>query len=310
LKYSKRYLTKIVFYGFQRAVSSLIWPLYGFQERFFPKNQARILMYHCVSDFPCEKAIPYDNVPPELFKTHMKILASEHYNVISLRVLAKAIESKQDIPPRTITITFDDGYKNNYLNAFPILENMGFCATFFLIVNAINKRQPFEHLLWDTASRRHFLRHPESRLPFNWREVQEMARNGMEFGSHGLTHRSIGYLEPEAARREIFESKAVLENAISKKVKCFSYPFGSHIYSDFNAQTEGILRDAGYEGACTTEIGAVSKGNSVYELRRIPIRETDNSTAFKQKIVGAYDWVGSCKRMFQRNMKRVDRIMW
>ena len=267
-------------------------------------------MYHCVSDFPCEKDIPYDNVPPELFKIHMGILASERYNVISLGVLAKAIETRQNIPPQTIAITFDDGYKNNYLNVFPILKDMGFCATFFPIVNAIGKQQPFEHLLWDAASRRHFQKHPESRLPLNWREVQEMAKYGMEIGSHGLTHKSIGYLEIDSARREIFESKEMLEDAISSRIRCFAYPFGSAIYNDYNAHTTNILRDAGYEGACTTEIGAVAKGDSVYELQRIPLRETDNSAAFKQKIVGAYDWVGVWKRMFQRNIKRVDRVMW
>ena len=310
LQYSKRYLAKKAFYGFQRAVSALIWPFYGFQGCFFPRNQARILMYHNISDLPREKGIPYDNVPPELFRTHMEILASGPYNIISLGALAKAIETKQDIPPKTIAITFDDGYKNNYLNAFPILKDMGFCATFFLIVNAISKQQPFEHLLWDEASRRHFLRHPESRLPLNWKEAQKMVQCGMEIGSHGLTHRSIGYLEPEAARREIIESKEILEDAISSKVKCFSYPFGSVVYKDYNVHTADILRDTGYEGACTTEIGAVAKGDPVYELRRIPVRETDNSAAFKQKIFGAYDWVGVWKRMFQRNMKRVDRVIW
>jgi|APSaa5957512622_1039677.scaffolds.fasta_scaffold09713_2 peptidoglycan/xylan/chitin deacetylase (PgdA/CDA1 family) len=267
-------------------------------------------MYHCVSNFPHEKDIPYDNVPPELFRTHMQILASEHYNVISLSALAKKIETKQNIPQKTIAITFDDGYKNNYQNAFPILEDMGFCATLFLIVNAIDKQQPFEHLLWDEISQKHFLGHPESRLPLNWGEVREIAQSGMEIASHGLTHRSIGYLEPEEARKEIFESKEILENAISNEVKCFSYPFGSVVYNDYNSHTADILIEAGYEGACTTEIGAVAKSDSVYELRRIPVRETDNSTAFKQKIVGAYDWVGSWKRMFQRNMKRVDRVMW
>ena len=137
-----------------------------------------------------------------------------------------------------------------------------------------------------------------------------MAQYGMEIASHGLTHRSIGYLEPEEARREIFESKKILENAISNEVKCFSYPFGSVVYNDYNARTADILKEAGYKGACTTEIGAVAKGDPVYELRRIPVRETDDLAAFKQKLFGAYDWVGVWKRIFQNRMKRVDRVMW
>ena len=267
-------------------------------------------MYHSISRLPSENETPYDNVSPELFKAHMRILRSSGFHTLKLQHLLEKIRTGHDVPPKSVVITFDDGYKNNYLYAFPVLRELGFSAAFFLIAGAIGQQKPFEHLLWDGPARAHFQMYPESRLPLDWKEVRELEDCDMEIGSHGLTHRSLGHLNIASARREIIQSKKVLEKELSNKVRHFSYPFGSRAYGDYDVHTRHILMDAGYLSACTTEIGPVLSGDSTYELKRIPIRETDTPTHFRQKIEGAFDWVQQCKSQFQKRVKRIDQVMW
>ena len=309
MPYSKRYLAKRAFYSFQTAISTLIWPYFKVRETTFPKNQARILMYHCVSDFPHEKEIPYDSVPPDLFQTHMNILEQDCFNVISLGDLAIILKENRTIPPKTISITFDDGYKNNYLNAFPILEDMGFKATFFVIAGGMGMNKPFQHLLWDESIESHFHKVPESRLPMKWMEVRELRNRSHEIGSHGMTHRSIGNLQYKQGLEEIIRSKKAIEEAISASVTLFSYPYGAKSYNDFNKRTEPMLRDVGYTAACTGEIGSVSNGTGLYELSRIPVRETDTPFRFRQKLSGAFEWINPFKRAFQSAIPRIDKVL-
>lgn len=266
-------------------------------------------MYHNTADFPREKYVPYDNVPPALFERQMGVLTKDSYNVVTLGELIRIMRNKGGIPPKTVVITFDDGYKSNYLGAFPILKKMGLRATFFLIADSIGMDQPFRHLLWDERAVRTFHKYPETRLPLNRNEVSTLLSYGNEIGSHGMTHRSIGNLKLTDARVEIAGSKAILEKATDAVVNLFSYPFGSKNYNDFNSETSVMLKDAGYECACTGEIGAITDQSEPYELPRIPIRETDTPFFFRQKVTGSFDWVSIFKTAFQNKMPRIDKVL-
>jgi peptidoglycan/xylan/chitin deacetylase (PgdA/CDA1 family) len=304
----KRYIAKSAFYKLQRYISALIAPYVIARQRLLNRNDARILMYHSISNFPPEKDVPYDNVPPALFERQMCRLSEGNFNVVRLSNLIDIIEKGENIPPKTIVITFDDGYKNNFLNALPVLKKLKLTGTFFLIADRIGKNEPFPHLLWDNPSREFFSQFPESRLPISWDEARKLKSHNMEIGSHGLSHQSIGHMELKQAKLEIFDSKRILEHELSASVHTFSYPFGSMTYSDYTATTNNLLFDAGYIGACTTEIGPVINGSNLYELKRIPIRENDTLPIFEQKLMGAYDWVNISKRFFQRTVTRIDQV--
>lgn len=307
--YSKRYLLKFAFYRFQWMISSLMWPWFLVKEKCFPSNEARILTYHCISKFPQEKEIPYDNVDPHLFDAHMKVLKQESFNVIGLVELVQMLKTCQNIPPKSVVITFDDGYRNNYLNALPTLKKFGYKATFFIIAGGIGIEKPFQHLLWDKAAGNHFRANPESRLPMNVAELQHLKKCGHEIGSHGLSHRSIGNLSLKEGVREVVRSKEILAEVIGGHVSFFSYPFGSRKYNDFSRITTSILRNSGYEAACTSDIGAVSHRNNPYELPRIPVRENDRPFRFRQKLYGAFDWVNPFKNAFQKMAPRIDKAI-
>ena len=290
----------------QYVVSTLIYPFYkARQEKWI--NQARIITYHNVSEFPSERQIPYDNVSPSLFERHMSILSEEGYNVVHMGKMIKLLNSG-NIPPKTIAITFDDGFKNNYLNAVPILLDKGFKATFFIIAGSIGDKVPFRHLLWDDRAKSYVSEHPESRLPMNAKELVELRTLGMEIGAHGLSHRSIGNLDSQSAWEEITNSKMVLEEHLKTPIHLFAYPFGARAYNDFNRATADMLKQAGFSGVCVSDIGSVGIDTDPYELPRIPIREKDNERLFRQKIAGAYDWVNFFKDAFQRKAARIENV--
>lgn len=265
-------------------------------------------MYHSTCQFPREREIPYDNIFPGLFKEHLRILKQGRFRVILLRELISLIQGNESIPPRTIVITFDDGYKNNVLNAFPLLQQVGFRATFFLIAGAIGAKKPFRHLLWDSASRICQSKNPFARVPMTWDDACELVLDGNDLGSHGMTHRSLGRMTPKESSAEILESKNMIERRTNISVTSFSYPFGSIVYGDLNESLQDALAESGYGCACATEIGPVKSTDNLFQLKRIPVREQDTPFFFKQKLIGAYDWVNRGKRFFQSHFPRIDKV--
>ena len=105
-----------------------------------------ILMYHSINPHsdPCVARLI---VSPQCFQRQMRFLKDNRYNVVTLKTLAELIKNKKKIPPRTLAITFDDGYKDNYTYAFPILKGYSLPATIFLILNEIGRPQN-DRLSW------------------------------------------------------------------------------------------------------------------------------------------------------------------
>ena len=108
-----------------------------------------IFMYHSVSflfEAPFSNAV---RIRPSIFAKQMQYLKDHHYQVVDLDVLFQKVIEGEKLSPKTIAITFDDGYLDNYVNAFPILKFYQFPATFFLITGSIGKDPKF--MTWDQA---------------------------------------------------------------------------------------------------------------------------------------------------------------
>jgi len=114
-----------------------------------------------------------------------------------------------------VAVTFDDGYDSVYTDAFPELETRRIPATVFAVVGAIGG-----HNTWDVRLSLKRARH------LSWTQVEELARLGIEFGSHGLTHRDLTALGEDALREELVVSKRTLEEHTGKRVEAIAYPFG------------------------------------------------------------------------------------
>ncbi len=220
-----------------------------------------ILMYHYIS-VPPPDADKYRldlSVTPDNFAAQMAYLAAQGYHTIRVQDLTSyLLHGTPALPPKPIVLTFDDGYVDNYQNALPILRKYKFTATFFIITQFIDDNRP-GYLTWD--------------------QVEEMAIEGMEIGSHTLDHVDL-YGKPRAYQvTEIDGSKLMIESRIGTPVKSFCYPSGK-----FDLRTISVLRSGGYLGATTEIQGTLQSTANIYELRRIRIRGSYSVAEFAHWI--------------------------
>jgi peptidoglycan/xylan/chitin deacetylase (PgdA/CDA1 family) len=205
-------------------------------------------MYHYISSPPAgADAIRRDlSVPPERFASHLQALRDVGYQSITLRRLFDHLMRGQPLPEKPVIITMDDGYVDNYSNAFPVLREQGFSASFFVITDFVNEQRP-EYMSWD--------------------QLREMAAAGMEVGCHSRNHpnlsgRSVDYLVWQALGcKESFE----LEMGFHPRF--ISYPSGL-----YDQRTIDVFYSAHYWGGLTSHQGDRQSSSRPFELRRLRVR--------------------------------------
>ncbi len=171
-------------------------------------------------------------------------------------------------PHKSVVITFDDGYMDNYESALPILREYNFPATVFVVSSLVGKTNN-----WMRADG-----YPEKPL-MGWHEIEKMKGNGITVGSHTVNHYHLSHLSLEDAKREIEDSKKFLEDKLGIPINHFAYPHG-----DMNESIMNMVKEAGYRTACLTRSGFNSKELNLFELRRLEIYGTDSIWQFAIKL--------------------------
>lgn len=221
-----------------------------------------ILMYHHVAQAP-PRGVPsrYMFVSPRLFRLHMRMLKLMGYKGCSMADLGPYLGGEKT--GKVVGITFDDGYRNVYENALPVLHAHGFTSTTYFV-----SRQVGGYNLWDAE-----------RMPrddcMSLAELREWAAHGQEVGAHTLDHVRLGDLPPAEARRQIEGSKAELEDMVGRPVEAFSYPYGSH-----NDRVAETAREAGYATATTTVKAKATAADDPMRLPRLTAKRTDDPLRF------------------------------
>ncbi len=266
------------------------------------KSTATILAYHEISDLPRNlRGLYAYNVTPAAFSEQMEYLHSQNYFVMKLEDLISCLVDNREIPGKAVVITFDDGYKNHYTNAVPVLRRHNYPATIFLATDYIGRNRVFP---WFDALSSHNRQSKESWAPLSWEEVGDLSEAGMTFGSHTCSHANLRKMSIREFDKEIEKSKKVIEEKIDIPVNLFSYPFSfpkyRRRYSNLIQGTRETLLRAGFVGACTTIIGTNSAEGDPFCLKRIQIKNTDDVFSFKAKVEGADNWVGLSQKMYQK----------
>lgn len=241
----------------------------GVPAELFPDEQLRtvqvpVLMYHYLSEVPIDADIYRRDlsVTPDLFAAHLDRIAAEGYTVIRLYDLAAYLLQGTPLPPKAVVITFDDGYRDNYENAFPLLHERNMTATFFVVMEFINRERP-EYLTWPM--------------------VQEMAAAGMSFEAHGVDHTSLrGRTRPDLEFQAL-RSYETLQNAVGLRARFVSYPAG-----EYDEQTIAAFQDAGYWAGFTTVQGATHRSDDLFRLPRVRVRGTTSPDELARLL--ALEW--------------------
>jgi peptidoglycan/xylan/chitin deacetylase (PgdA/CDA1 family) len=232
------------------------------------QDAPRILYYHRIDEDNHRSS-----VYPEQFFLQLEHLANHKYRVLALEDLYRTLEQRQSLPRRSVVLTFDDGFADNYVHAYPVLRQFGFPATIFLTVGFIGAHTL--PVLSDTH---------RALLPLSWEQVHEMHGHGVTFGSHTLTHPSLPQLTQEAAKQEVLASRVLLQEKLGHVVSFFCYPRGA-----LTPAVKEIVRQAGYSGACSTFPGPIRLESDRYALPRTYISHDDTLQDFRKKLCGAYD---------------------
>ncbi len=268
-------------------------------------NKLTILLYHGVAE---EKDFGIYNyrkkfISPENFKRQIEYLR-KNYNVLELDKAIEMLKNKEELPPNSLAITFDDGYKNFYDFAYPVLKKYGLPATVFLATDFIEKRMPLwtdrleyaigaaqnssqqtreEKIIEDVRLRQEMKTMTEDAknaklqeienargkalidfneernvyAPLYWNEADEVRHHGICFGAHTETHPILTKIPPEQAKKEMENSKKIIEERIRKASAVFSYPNGQP--DDFNDNIKGLARETGFKACLTTIPGCNGK---------------------------------------------------
>ena len=300
-----RQILERLFFVVERAVTAILYPYCLLRERH--STRVPILMYHQVGHPLASMPEPQDCVTPERFERQLRALLDSGYQVISVGRLIQLLDDSPHALRRCVALTFDDGFHGQFRNAYPILRRYGVPATFFLVAGSVGSHTVLPRLGLERGRMVEDDRCAEWR-PLSWEEARELAHNAVEIGSHGATHRSLGCMGRDEVTDEVRRSKEVLEARLGVRVEVFAYPFGSRAYGDFDPSIQAVLRDTGYRGACTTVVGRSDRHADRFALRRIPVEEDDGPFRIRCKVIGAFDWTGPVKELWQRLLPRKERV--
>ena len=230
------------------------------------KNAASILMYHSIGDNNA-----FFTVREEGFEKQLDFLYQQNFTVISLLELIKRIKQKESLA-HTVVITFDDGYKDNYDVAFPLLKKYKMPATIFLTTDYIGSSMKLKGgMVLPMVSKK---------------EIQEMVESGyVEFMPHTKSHVRYTVDNLESFLQEVRESRKIVETLTGRSASFFAYPAGKYDQT----LVESIKKE-GFDGAVTVEEGLVYAQSDFFVLKRNAVDSMTSMTAFKGKVSSAVEW--------------------
>ncbi|HEY0457962.1 MAG TPA: polysaccharide deacetylase family protein [Pyrinomonadaceae bacterium] len=218
-----------------------------------------VLAYHKI-DFPTpDVKIRGAFTAPRKFERQIAYLRKKGFQFYAASELIRFYLERGEFPPRSLCLTFDDGWKDNYVNAFPILKKYDARATVFLVPAFIG--QTTDAVTADGEGAREHL---------SEKDILEMSKSGVEFASHSFSHKLFDRTGAEEIEFEVTESKKIIENLTQKECSTFAYPAG--FFTDF---AKDAIRRAGYDAAFSTRYGADDRLD-MYALNRVEILRRDS----------------------------------
>lgn len=215
-----------------------------------------ILMYHYISE-PPEDADEYRtdlSVPPERFRQQLQYLRDHGFTPIDLYDLSLAVTARKELPEKPVILTFDDGYVDNYHNAFPILREFGYSGTFFVVTEFVDTQAP---------------------AYMSWAMIEEMAAAGMRIENHSRTHADMTAQERDGLIWQIRGAQETLTAHLGYEPRFFCYPGGR-----YDEDTIAMLQELNFWGAVTTSGGKWHGFEDRFEWSRLRIRYTTDMPTF------------------------------
>jgi peptidoglycan/xylan/chitin deacetylase (PgdA/CDA1 family) len=252
--------------------------------RLLRTHRVPILMYHGIRNGLGNKAAYFEtNTSPETFAAHVRYLHDRGYTPITLSQ-ALAYNKGQFECERPVVITFDDGFKDFYTHAMPVLSQYSFSATMFVVSDFAGTNQA--GFLGNEC--------------MSWTEVREIQSLGIEIGSHTVSHPVLYDLSKRDLALELSTSREAIEEKTGRQVVSFSYPFAFPEQDQpFVNTLRALLQESDYQNGVSTIIGTAGPSDDPFFLPRLPINAYDDLGLLRAKLDGAYNWLHVAQKAYK-----------
>lgn len=243
----------------------------------------RILAYHAIADLGNDRRLAEYGVPPRLFEEQLDALIGSGWSFVGLDAVLAALSGEEELPRRALLLTFDDAYADLLEVACPIMAERGLPGVVFAVAGKLGGTNE-----WDN-------RHRATTLDLLDADgLRAVEADGIEVGSHTVSHRPLTELPEAALEEEIAGSATLLKQAGLPRPRTFSYPYG-----EWNPEIAVAARDAGYAASFTVEPGVVTDGADPHSLPRIEVLARDTPRRLRRKLLTA-GWPAPLRRGFLR----------
>jgi peptidoglycan/xylan/chitin deacetylase (PgdA/CDA1 family) len=249
-----------------------------------------ILSYHDVSPNPHPAFRRYSATVQE-FERQMRWLSRRGYRAIDLDALLAARSAETRLRPRSVIITFDDGFRSCVEHAVPVLQAHGFTAVFYLVAG-----------LMGSTSR--WMADSGVNLPLmSWSAARDLAAAGYQCGGHTMTHPRLTTLDAKRRRIELADARRRTEDELGRNVTHFAYPYGA-----LDTAVRESVEEAGYATACSTSAGLAGPHDDPLALPRLTIHGGEPLVSFAWRIRTGRGIRQTARSVVQRLLGRSARL--
>ena len=228
-----------------------------------------VLMYHRITKAPPDASLPQLWVAPRVFRAQLRALKDAGWRAITSEELGRAVVGHRTVGRKRFVITIDDGARDGYTNAAPVLEQLGMRGTFCVVPGRAWKD-------WQLS----------------FRHMRELRAAGHEIANHSLGHADLASLSRAALRRQVFKARRLIAERVGHAPRSFCFPYGRH-----DAAVRRVVAAAGHLLAYTTVEGALQTTLDPMLSPRIRVSRSDRPAELLRRLrpfaTGGGRFVGS-----------------
>ena len=262
-----------------------------------------IITYHRITPEIRGVPKPQHNVPPHRFRQQLDGLLRRGFAIWPLSRVLEYRASGATVPPRTVVVTFDDGFESVYTDAWPILRELQVPATLFLTTAYLDSSDPFWFDRWGRLFRDRVP--PESYRPLSSAQCQEMARHDLvELGAHTHTHQDFRGREADF-RKDLQVSVDIVRASFGQRNVPFAFPFGAVHQGYARGDLATAARLAGVVCGLTTQSVLVDVRSDPFRWGRFTAFPWDTAETLAAKLHGWYSWAPRLRQRVARLLPRI-----
>ena len=244
-----------------------------FSQRFF------LIGGHSVSAVENKKDLHNDfyeelSIDKNFLEKEIEYLLKNGYVFLNFKKIDELLNNGEKLPKKSVVMYFDDGFRDVYLNAYPIFKKHNLPFVLFITTDFVEQKRFLPRIV-ERAEKSGIK--ISQRIFCNWEEIRQMS-NLAEIGAHGVSHVDFVDLQEVELKQELLTSILKIEDNVGQRPVVLSFPHGK-----YNQRVKNLVQDAGFKFAVTTRRGNADLSNR-FELRKVVIYPEDSFLVFKLKL--------------------------